>query len=126
MKLNDSKKVTVLIPCYNEANNIADVINGFSASKLVEHGYDVNIIVIDNNSKDNTAQIAGDLGVTVLHEPKKGKGNAMRTGFYNIPGDTDYVLMLDGDNTYLPAEASRLIEVLDSGFCTMVIGSRNK
>ncbi len=124
MKINDSKKVTVLIPCYNEAQNIADVIKGFSASKLVEHGYEVDIIVIDNNSKDNTAEIARSLGVTVLHEPKKGKGNAMRTAFYNIPKDTDYVLMLDGDNTYLPAEASRLIEVLDSGFCNMVIGSR--
>jgi dolichol-phosphate mannosyltransferase len=60
----------------------------------------------------------------VLHESKKGKGNAMRLGFQYVSKDTDYVVMLDGDTTYKPEEILRLVEPLDSGFCDVVIGSR--
>jgi dolichol-phosphate mannosyltransferase len=81
-------------------------------------------MVVDNNSKDRTSEIAKSLGATVLHEPKKGKGNAMRLGFYSVSEDTDYVVMLDGDNTYRPEEILRLVELLDSDFCDVVIGSR--
>jgi dolichol-phosphate mannosyltransferase len=48
----------------------------------------------------------------------------MRTGFSRLPKDTDYVIMLDGDDTYDPGEVLRMIEPLDSGFCDVVIGSR--
>jgi dolichol-phosphate mannosyltransferase len=90
----------------------------------VQANYELDIVVIDNNSTDNTAEIARSLGATVLHEPKKGKGNAIRRGFNYIGSDTDFVVMLDGDNTYRPEEVLRLIEPLDSGFCDVVIGSR--
>lgn len=118
------KKITAIIPCYNEEKGIANVINSFPVEKIKSRGFDLEIMVIDNNSKDKTSQIAKSLGATVLHEPKKGKGNAMRLGFYSISEDTDYIVMLDGDNTYRPDEILRLVELLDSEFCDVVIGSR--
>lgn len=118
------KKVTAVIPCYNEAKGIADVITSFPLKQLKAHGYALQVLVIDNNSKDNTAQVARDAGATVIHEPKKGKGNAIRTGFKSVSADTDYVVMLDGDDTYRPQEIIRMLEPLSSGFCNVVIGSR--
>jgi dolichol-phosphate mannosyltransferase len=118
------KKITALIPCYNEEEGISEVISSFPVEKLNSHSYDLEIVVIDNNSDDNTSEVAKSLGATVLLETKKGKGNAMKKGFYSISEDTDYVVMLDGDNTYRPEEILRLIELLDSGFCDVVIGSR--
>ncbi len=118
------KKITVLIPCYNEEEGIANVIKSFPKEKLFEQGFSLEIIVIDNNSKDKTSEIAHSLGALVIHEPKSGKGNALRHGFQLISEDTDYVVMLDGDNTYRPEEILRLIEPIHSGFCDVVIGSR--
>jgi glycosyltransferase involved in cell wall biosynthesis len=121
---NNIKKIVALVPCYNEASGIADVIKSFPIEQLREYHYDLEIVVIDNNSTDTTSEIARTLGATVLHEPLKGKGNAIRRGFKYIQDDTDYVIMLDGDATYRPDEMLRLIEPLNSGFCSVVLGSR--
>lgn len=118
------KKVTVVIPCYNEEKGIAAVIDGFPREQLRHHGYQLDVLVVDNNSSDRTTEVAREAGAVVVHEPKQGKGNAIRTAFYNISEDTDYVVMIDGDDTYKSTEILRLIELLDSGFCDVVIGSR--
>jgi glycosyltransferase involved in cell wall biosynthesis len=118
------KKITVVIPCYNEEEGIEAVIKGFPRERMRAQGYDLEILVVDNNSKDRTAEVAAAAGATVVHEPKQGKGNAIRTAFYSISEDTDYVVMLDGDDTYKSDEILRLVEPLDSGFCEVVIGSR--
>ena len=118
------KKITVVIPCYNEEDGIAAVIKSFPRNQLRRHGYTLEVLVVDNNSTDRTAQVARKAGAKVLHEPQQGKGNAIRAGFYNIGGDTDFVVMCDGDDTYKAHEILRLIEPLDSGFCDVVIGSR--
>ena len=120
----DSKKVAVIIPCYNEAASIAQVISGFPLDQLTRDGIQLQTYVVDNNSSDDTASIAKAAGATVIHESKKGKGNALRTGFLSVPEDVDYVVMLDGDDTYSPEEVMRLIEPLRSDFCDVVIGSR--
>lgn len=96
----------------------------FPTDLMRHHGYDTGIIVIDNNSTDKTGEVAREHGATVIHEPKKGKGNAIRTAFHSINDDTDYVVMLDGDDTYRPEEVLRLIEPLRSGFATVIVGSR--
>lgn len=124
MKSIPTKKITALIPCYNEEEGIAAVIKSFPREKLKQYGYELDIVVIDNNSSDKTAKIARSLGVTVLEEPKQGKGNAMRLGFNSISADTDYVVMLDGDDTYRAEEILRMVEPLESDFCDVVIGSR--
>jgi glycosyltransferase involved in cell wall biosynthesis len=118
------KKITVVIPCYNEAEGIAAVIKGFPRTLLRKHGFSLEVLVVDNNSTDHTADVARAAGARVLHEPKQGKGNAIRTAFYNVSDDTDYVVMCDGDDTYKASEILRLIELLDSGFAEVVVGSR--
>ena len=118
------KKITVLVPCYNEEKGIGSVIKGFSQVSERNKTYEIDVVVIDNNSADKTAEVASSLGARVIHEPKQGKGYAIRTGFYSVPADSDFVLMLDGDNTYQPKEALRLVELLDSDFCNVAIGSR--
>ncbi len=114
----------MLIPCYNEEKGIAKVIAKIPLDKLNSLGFDTEVIVIDNNSKDNTARIAKSTGAVVISEEKQGKGNAIITGFRNVPSDCNIVVMIDGDNTYDTNEIIRLIEPIDSGFCEVVVGSR--
>lgn len=118
------KKITLLIPCYNEAKSIGKVIDGIPKERLKHSGFTIEVLVIDNNSKDNTADIAKKKGARVIYEGNQGKGNAIRTGFKNISKDTDYIVMLDGDDTYKSAEILRLIEPLESGFADVIVGSR--
>lgn len=118
------KKITVLIPCLNEEAGIGQVVAAFPRTQLRRHGYELEVLVIDNNSKDNTAKVARKAGARVIFEGKPGKGNAIRTGMAKVSADTDFVVMLDGDNTYRPGEIERLVEPINSGFCDVVIGSR--
>ncbi|HQJ56419.1 MAG TPA: glycosyltransferase family 2 protein [Caldisericia bacterium] len=127
-KTNESnkkfKKITLMIPCYNEEASIGQLIDDIPVEKINKAGYKIEVLVIDNNSKDKTAEIAKAKGARVISEFNQGKGNAIRTGFNNIPKDVDYVVMLDGDNTYKPAEILRLIEPLESDFADVILGSR--
>lgn len=118
------KKVTILIPCHNEEQGIAKVLDEIPHCALERHGYESRVIVIDNNSSDRTREIAEDRGASVVFEPAKGKGNAMRRAFQSLDSDAGYVVMLDGDNTYDPKEMLRLIEPIENKFCDVVIGSR--
>ncbi len=124
MTEDTNKKIVVLIPCYNEEKGIGEVIERFPRDQLLFQGYSLEIIVIDNNSADRTVEIAQASGASVISERKQGKGNAMRKGFAEVPEDAAYVVMLDGDATYRPEEILRLVELLDSRFCTAVVGSR--
>ncbi|MBT3324407.1 glycosyltransferase [archaeon] len=118
------KKLTVMVPCYNEEKGITKVISKIPRAKLKALGYEVEVLVIDNNSKDRTTEVAKKAGARVVFEGKQGKGHAIRKGVKSITTDTDLVVMLDGDDTYDPREMLRLIEPLDSNFCDVVIGSR--
>ena len=118
------EKITVLIPCYNEEQGIAKVIDSIPYYTLDKYGFEAKVIVIDNNSSDRTREIAESKGAHVIFEPVKGKGNAMRKGFNCIDSDTAYIVMLDGDNTYDAREMLRLIEPIQNGFCDVVVGSR--
>src|SRR5712692_2359913 len=95
------EKITILIPCHNEEQGIAKVLDDIPYYALEKHGFESKVIVIDNNSSDRTREIAESKGVLVIFEGTKGKGNAMRKAFNCIDCATGYVVMLDGDNTYL-------------------------
>jgi glycosyltransferase involved in cell wall biosynthesis len=100
-----SNRVAVLIPCYNEARTIRDVIAEFrSALPSAE------IYIYDNNSTDGTAAIAAAAGATVRTEVRKGKGNVVRRMFADI--DADVFVLVDGDATYEAAAAPTLIKKL--------------
>lgn len=110
-------KTAVLIPCYNEEVTIEKVIKDFK-KELPE----ADIYVYDNNSKDKTAEIARANGAIVKHEYRQGKGNVVRSMFYDI--DADIYVMVDGDDTY-PAEfVHQLIELVVQGRADMAIGDR--
>ena len=116
MKNGTTRKIAVLIPCYNEEATISTVIADFKR-ELPE----ADIYVYDNNSTDRTYELAVQ-GGAIVKEPRQGKGNVIRQMFFDI--DADYYLMVDGDDTY-PAEAVHgLLEKLRSGEADMVIGDR--
>lgn len=119
-----TKKIAIIIPCHNEQHGIGKVLRAIPHEALTHHGYTTQILVIDNNSTDRTAAIAKKYGATVISEKKKGKGNAIKTGFLNVDRDAAFVVMLDGDSTYNPKEMLRMIEPLESRFCDVVVGSR--
>ena len=118
------RKVTLLVPCYNEAEGIGLVIDQLPRAELRQAGFSVDVLVVDNGSSDGTAAVARAHGAAVVREATKGKGNAIRTGLYAVSDDTDYVVMIDGDGTYNTGEILRLLEPLESGFCDVVLGSR--
>lgn len=120
-KLN---KLTILIPCYNEEKGVGRVIDDIPRRMLKKLGYSIEIIVINNNSTDKTAQVALKRKATIVTEEKKGKGYAIKTAFNSLSSDTRYIVMIDGDNTYKSKEIPRLVEPLVSNFCDVVIGSR--
>jgi glycosyltransferase involved in cell wall biosynthesis len=124
MRKKSMKKITVIIPCHNEERGLGKVLRGIPHEFMRKLGYVVEVIVVDNNSTDNTRAIASQTDVRIIHEQVKGKGNAIKTGFRSISPDTDYVVMLDGDNTYKPKEMFRLLEPLINNFCDVTIGSR--
>lgn len=110
-------KIAVLIPCYNEAVTIKKVINDFQ--KVLP---EATIYVYDNNSSDNTAEIAKAEGAVVRSEYQQGKGNVIRRMFRDI--DAECYIMTDGDDTY-PAEFAREMcdKVLERNV-DMVVGDR--
>lgn len=122
--MSGKQLVTVIIPCYNEAGRIQAVIRKFHRSGLAKTVFDFDILVVENASTDDTAEVAREAGARVITEPRKGKGLAMQTGFKNIDPKAQYVVMIDGDDTYRPLEVLRLLEPLHHDFCDVVVGSR--
>jgi glycosyltransferase (TIGR04182 family) len=108
-------EVCILIPTLNEDLTIGEIVREFK-----ELGYN-HILVIDGNSTDNTIKISRDSGANVSTQSGKGKGNAIIEAFEII--EQPYVLMLDGDGTYNPKDAEKMLTPLFSGF-DQVIGDR--
>lgn len=110
-------KIAVLIPCYNESQTIKKVVTDFK--KVLPEAV---IYVYDNNSTDQTADIAKKAGAVVRYEYKQGKGNVIRRMFREI--DAECYIMADGDDTY-PAEFAReMAEQVLKRNADMVVGDR--
>ena len=110
-------KTAVLIPCYNEAKTIGRVVADFK--EKMPHA---DIYVYDNNSTDNTAELAEQAGAIVRYEHKQGKGNVVRTMFREV--DADCYVMVDGDDTYPADFGPRLEQLVLSGKADMAVGAR--
>lgn len=117
MNKKDAARIAVLIPCYNEEVTIEKVVTDFRR-ELPRAG----IYVYDNNSSDQTAQIARDAGAIVRHEPRQGKGNVVRQMFRDI--EADCYLMVDGDDTYPADAAIKLCDPILRGEADMTVGDR--
>ncbi len=110
-------KIAVLIPCYNESVTIEKVIKDWK-KELPE----AVIYVYDNNSSDNTDEIARKAGAIVRYEYRQGKGNVIRRMFREI--DAEAYIMVDGDDTY-PAEFGRkMADMVIKRHVDMVVGDR--
>jgi len=112
------KKIAI-VPAYNEEKTIAEVV-----SRL--RNFVDEIIVVNDGSKDKTAEIIKKLDVTaVTHEKNKGYGGSIRSGFQKgLETGADIFLLIDADLQHDPKEASRLIDFLVKNDCDIVIGSR--
>jgi dolichol-phosphate mannosyltransferase len=111
----DKGLVCVLIPTLNEAPTIGGVILEFR-----QLGYE-NILVIDGQSSDGTRAAAESAGARVAVQTGRGKGNAVIEAFGMIADP--YILMIDGDGTYSPGDAGKMLEPLSNG-AGQVIGDR--
>lgn len=108
--------LTVLLPTYNEEEVLGKVIDEIKALPV-----DCNILVVDNNSTDDSYNVAIHKGATVVSEPRQGKGYAVRKGLEMIT--TPYTIMLNSDFTYPAAYIPGFYEYLKSGY-EVVVGYR--
>ena len=115
-----SMKNLVIIPTYNEIENISKII-----PQVLSYGFEV--LVIDDGSPDGTADaVRGIPGVNLIERPgKMGLGTAYITGFkWALERDYDYIFEMDADFSHNPADLPRLLEACEKGGADYAIGSR--
>jgi glycosyltransferase involved in cell wall biosynthesis len=117
MRQEPEKKTAVLIPCYNEAATIQKVVHDFQQALPA-----ATIYVYDNDSVDDTANLAKQAGAVVGREPWRGKGNVVRRMFSDI--EADIYLMVDGDDTCDATAAPEMIRRLIAERADMLVGVR--
>jgi len=106
--------VSVVIPALNEESTIADIIQGSKP-------YADEIIVVDGHSRDKTREVAEGLGVRVILDHQKGKGEAIRHSLEFVTGDV--IVFIDADGSHDPRDIPRLIEPTEKGEADHVSGS---
>jgi glycosyltransferase involved in cell wall biosynthesis len=104
------RTLSVVIPAYNEAPNLPDVVASIPLAELAAAGWDAEIVVVDNASTDGTADVARQLGARVLYQPEKGYGNAYLAGFDAAIGDV--IATGDADCTYPFDALPRLLRTM--------------
>ena len=109
----------VIIPCYNEEATVGSIV-------LQTKRYVDTVVVVDDGSNDNTAEIAKEAGAIVLsHLKNKGKGAALKTGFqFALENDFDYVVTIDGDGQHNPLEIPAVLGNVMNNSNDMSIGYR--
>ncbi len=115
-------KIKVIIPAYNEADSIALVLA--EIPKIVNE-----VIVVDNNSTDNTSDVARQAGATVLLQPLMGYGNACLKGMEYVANQSikpEIIVFLDGDYSDYPEELTKIIKPIIDDDVDLVIGARVK
>ena len=113
-----SPNISIIIPAINEEESIGLVLNDIPKDIARE------IIVVDNGSHDNTANVAENLGAKVMLEPLRGYGSACLRGISVLKKDTDIVVFLDGDYSDYPQDMHTILKPILAGNAEMVIGSR--
>ncbi|HEY4480011.1 MAG TPA: glycosyltransferase family 2 protein [Candidatus Paceibacterota bacterium] len=96
------KKVSVVIPTYNEAESIRDVVDGFFETGFVDE-----VVVVDNNALGNTREEVARTKARLVHEPKQGYGNALMRGMQEAQGEI--IVMCEADATFRPVDVEKLL-----------------
>ena len=117
-------KISFVIPALNEEGIVGKTIRSIPTEEIKEAGYEVEIIVVNNNSTDNTEQEAREAGATVFLEMNRGYGNAYKRGFKEATGDI--FVMGDADGTYPLEQSLNFINYIVEDGSDFVIGSRFK
>lgn len=112
--------VSVIIAALNEEEAIAHVINAVPKDLADE------LVVVDNGSKDRTAEVARAAGARVVTEPVPGYGRAFRAGLRSLSPECEIVVFLDGDGSDCPEMMDRLVNPILEGKADFVIGSRTR
>jgi glycosyltransferase involved in cell wall biosynthesis len=108
-------KISVVIPCYNEEEGVRYVIDRLP--ECIDE-----VVVVDNNSTDRTAEVARSLGANVVFEKRKGYGAAYKAGLPAATGDV--IITLDGDGTYPSEQIPELVEYLEDQNLDFISASR--
>jgi len=117
-------KISIVIPALNEEGIVGKTVKSVPVEKLRKNGLEVEIVVVDNASTDNTAQEARDAGARVVFGEKRGYGNAYLKGFSEAKGDI--IVMGDADGTYPFQMTYEFIQPILRGEADFVMGSRLK
>jgi len=117
---NEKPFVSVIIAALNEEAAIGKVVNAVPPTVANE------IIVVDNSSKDRTAEVAAAAGARVVKEPVPGYGRAFRAGLRTVSPECEIVVFLDGDGSDCAELMDRLVEPIRAGKADFVIGSRTR
>ena len=113
-------KISIVLPAKNEAKNISAVLQSIKSLKL---DADVEVLVINDGSTDNTAELAKQGGAKVISHPySQGNGAAIKTGARNATGDT--IVFMDGDGQHNPVDIPMFLQKMEEGY-DMVVGARN-
>lgn len=113
------KKVCVILPCFNESLTLPTVVG-----QIQKISSDIEILVVDNSSTDDSFDIASKLGVKVVREIKKGKGFAVKRGFLSLSDNCEIVVIVDGDDTYSLANLISAINLVKDYNYDMIVGNR--
>lgn len=118
--------LSVVIPCFNEAKTIVDVVNKVNLQSKISFLKKIEIIVVDDGSIDNSVSLLKQTNLSNLkiikHEKNKGKGAALITGFKESTGDI--ILIQDADKEYNPDDYEKLLSVYTKTEADVVYGSR--
>jgi glycosyltransferase involved in cell wall biosynthesis len=117
---NPQPFISVIIAALNEEAAIANVIKSVPKTLVDE------IVVVDNGSRDRTAELASAAGARVVKEPTAGYGRAFRAGLRSISPKCEIVVFLDGDGSDCPEMMDRLVTPIMEGTADFVIGSRTR
>lgn len=125
-KLAKMKKIFVILPAYNEAEVISQVITKAKKALSQLEGYETHFVVIDDGSTDNTSKEAGTSGVVVLrHVLNRGLGGALGTGLaYAKENGADILVTIDSDGQHDPKDIIKALKPLEKDEADVVIGSR--
>ncbi len=115
--------ISVIIPARDEEAAIAQTLADLAATSR-DYSERLQVIVVDNGSKDRTAEVASRCGARVVAEPRRGYGQACLAGIAALPAQTEIVAFMDADGSDDPSDLAGFVGPIERGQVDLVIGSR--